>query len=38
MIMKQLDIVVGPAAFLWNSYLILTNVTFDFLSRDFFFY
>ena len=27
--MKQLDIVVSPHAFVWNSYLTLTHVTFD---------
>ena len=28
-IMKQLDVVVSPPAFVWNSYLTLTHVTFD---------
>ena len=28
--MKQLDIVLIPPAFVWDSYLTSTNVTFDF--------
>ena len=28
-IMKQLDVVVSPPAFLWNAYLTLTCLTFD---------
>ncbi len=27
--MKQLDVVVSPPAFLWDSYLTLTNVIFE---------
>ncbi len=27
--MRQLDVVVSPPAFVWDPYLILTNVTFD---------
>ncbi len=27
--MKQLDVVVSLAAFVWNPYLTLTRVTFD---------
>ncbi len=31
--MKQLDVVVSPPAFLWDSYLTLTNVIFDLDQR-----
>ncbi len=29
LLMKQLDVVVSPPAFLWDPYLTLTNVIFD---------
>ncbi len=34
--MKQLDVVVSPATFVWNPYLTLAHVIFDLLRYEFF--